>query len=122
FGVDAPDFFHRLYDSGLVVGHHDADQPRIGAQRLANIVRVDLAAAIHRNNRELASHLLQALRGVEHGVMLNGRRDDVIALARQAEESKIIGFRAAAHEDDFRGTRVKPPPNPPPPLPYRTPP
>src|SRR5262249_9176214 len=49
----------------------------------------------------------EPLCGVQYRVMLDRRRNDVIALARQTEQRHVVGFGSAAHEDNFCRTRVE---------------
>src|ERR1700676_1691509 len=47
------------------------------------------------------------LAGVEDGVMFDGRSNDMVARARQAEYSEIVAFGAAAGKHDFRGAAAQ---------------
>ena len=64
----------------LVIGVHDADQHRLGAQRAADVVGADDAARRRRAGSVTATpSALQLLGGREHRRMLDGAGDDVLA-------------------------------------------
>ena len=42
------------------------------------------------------------LTGIHHGVMLDGRSDDMIARLGESEDRKVVAFGATAGEDNFR--------------------
>ena len=73
------DLLDRLQDSGLIVRHHDRDQLGVRPQSAAHIGGIDQAAAIHRQNCYLRTHVFQMLAGMQHRMMLNARGDDVVA-------------------------------------------
>ena len=66
--------------------------------------------AAHGNVGDFDAAFFERLSGVEHGMVLDGRGDDVLVLAScdaadHAEEREIVGFGAAAGENDFAGLR-----------------
>ena len=85
FGSNLSNLCDRLHDAGLIVGEHDGNQLRIRPDRALHIRRIQPTAAIHRNVGNFASLRCQTLAGVEHGVMFDGRGDDMVARVRQAE-------------------------------------
>jgi hypothetical protein len=101
-GGNLPEFLHRLHHSGFVIRQHDSDQPGVGPDRASHIVGIDQATAIDGNVRDLAAAIFQMLRRIQHGMMLDGRSNDVITRLRQPEEREVVAFRAAAGKDDFR--------------------
>ena len=104
------DFSHRIDHTNFVVGVHDGDQDRLWRNRFAHILRINAPIAPHRQIRHFVAVLFQALAGVQYRLVLNGLRDDVIALLavhfRDALDHQIVGFCRAASEDDLlrRGT------------------
>ena len=61
--------------SRLVVGVHEADQNRARPDRSSHVVRIQHTLAVHRQSRDRAPLTLQVIGGMEDGVMLD-RRDD----------------------------------------------
>src|SRR5713101_3677806 len=66
---------------------------------------VNAPIALHRQISHLVSVLFQPLAGIEHSLVLNGLRNDVVALLavhlRDALNHQIVGFRRPAGEDDL---------------------
>src|SRR6185437_15508727 len=60
----------------------------------------------HANESYLAAHLLQTLARVQHRAVLDGGSDNVIALAHQAKDARVVTFRASAGEDHLRRTAM----------------
>ncbi len=104
---DPADLLDRLHDSGFVVGHHDADQLGIRAQRFADVVGINFSAAAYGDAGNLAPRLFQTLAGVEHGVVLDGRSDHVVAAADETKNAQVIRLSPTAGKDHLRGTRVQ---------------
>jgi hypothetical protein len=89
-GGNAPDFFDRLDRAQLVVGVHDGDQNRFWADRAANFFRIDdsprLRSPANGNNGDLDTLTQELLAAVQDCVMLDRRRDHVLArLARPGD-------------------------------------
>src|SRR5260370_29608470 len=74
------DLRHRIDHANLVVGGHDGDQNRLRRNRLPHVFGVNAPIALHRQISHLVSVLFQPLAGIEHSLVLNGLRDDVVAL------------------------------------------
>ena len=98
---------HGLDDAGLVVGEHHADQLRVRPER--GFERGDLDQALRRAGQEgdLDAALGQLLGRVQHGVVLDGRGDQVVAGREHAEERHVVALRAAGGEDDLGGAAVQ---------------
>ena len=79
FGGDAADFFDGLDRAEFVVRVHHADQNCFRPQGAANIFGIDDACAADGNEGDVDALRFQRLAGIEHGVMLDGRGDDVLA-------------------------------------------
>ena len=90
-GGDFADLFDRLQHAGFVVGHHDGDQPGIRPQRSADVVGINLAAAVHWNVCDFAARRFQMLAGVQHRMMLDGRSDDMLSRLRRGR--RLPGYR-----------------------------
>src|SRR5579862_4893191 len=102
FRRDLANFLHWLQHPCFVVGDHDRNQFCVRSQRTAHIIRINQPKPVHGHIRHLAPSLLEMLARVQYGVMLDGRSDDVIAGLHQSRDRQIVGFGAAAGEDDFR--------------------
>src|SRR5207302_4551797 len=98
---DASDLFYRLENASLVVRHHDRDQLGARTKSGAHVVRIDQPLSVHVKVSHFTSALLQTFAGIQHGMMLDLRSNDVIAGMRQPKDSEIVGFRSAAGENDF---------------------
>jgi len=85
-----------LQGSGLGVGEHDPDQCRVVGDGLLDVGWVDPAVVVYREGGELEAVGLQAAAGLEHGGVLGGLGDDVIA-------SVSVGAGGAP---DSQGVRV----------------
>src|SRR5581483_877032 len=107
FGGNLPDLLHRLQHAGLVVGHHDRDQPRIRTQCPLYIGRIDQTALIYRHNCNLAAHLLQVLHRMEHSMMLDAGSNHVIAGLQQSGDGQIVALRPPGSEYDLRCAAVQ---------------
>ncbi len=66
-----------------------------GAQ---NVVGIDQAAGLRRNERRLHAVLGHALRGLQHRRVLDRRGDEVIAGMQQAEDGGVVALGAAGVE------------------------
>src|SRR5919109_5434677 len=89
FRRDLSDLLDGLKHSGLVIGHHYRNKFCVWPQRSLYVVRINLPVGADWNTGHLASGFLQALARIQHSMMLDGRGNDVVALARQAEESQV---------------------------------
>ena len=93
---------HRLEYAGFVVRHHHRDQLRIRTQRPPHIFPIDPTLAVHRNVRHRATHLFQPTRGKQNRVVLNGRRNHMVAGRNHAENGQVVGLRPATGKHNFR--------------------
>lgn len=106
--ADLRDGLHR---ADLVVGEHHADQDGLVGDGLADVVRVDQALAVHLQVGDLVALFLEALAGVEHGLVLDHRGDEVVALVPiklgHALEGHVVALgRAGGEHDLFRVLRA----------------
>src|SRR5690242_19564164 len=62
---------------------------------------------IDRNISDFAAGGVQFLARIQHSVVLDGRRDNVIAWLCQTEDGKVISFGAAAGEYNFRSATAQ---------------
>ena len=99
---DGADLSHRLQCADLVVGHHHADELRIRPKGTAYVLGINHAGRIDGQKRDLDAAIAQPLRRMEHGMMLDGAGDKVIARLQHAGQGQVIALRAAAGEDDLR--------------------
>ncbi len=102
---DFADFRDRIDHANLVVGVHDSDENRFRRDGFAYIFRIDAAIFSNRQIGYFVAVFLEALTGVQHGLVLNGLGDDVIALFavhfRDALDHQVVGFGRAAGENDL---------------------
>ena len=102
---DLADRLERLHRADLVVGEHDADEDRLVGDGLLHVVRVDAAVLVDAEVGDLEALFLEALAGVEDGLVLGHRRDDVVALVLvelgDALEREVVALGRAAREDDL---------------------
>ena len=76
--AELADLRHWLDGADLVVGVHDGHQGSVRADGRLQILQVDDAVFIYRQQRHLEALLLQGRQGVEHRVVLDGRGDQVL--------------------------------------------
>ena len=79
FGGDAADFFDGLNRAEFIICVHHADENCFGAERAANFIGIDYARAPDWHVGDFDSLLFERLAGMEDRVMLDRRRDDVLA-------------------------------------------
>ena len=93
------DFGDRLNDPGLVVGEHDRHdrRARVGGELPVEPGQIDDPLAVDRDP-------FGARHGPQHRAVLD--RGDEDALAPGAEQRQMVGFGAAADEDDPLGRRA----------------
>ncbi len=102
FPRQSRDLGDRLNGPDLVVGEHDADEKRIGADGGRHGCRLDDPAAIDRHIGDLDSEVRTEIAGgAEHGAVLDGRGDQV-PLTRPGQgrtlEGQVVALGAAAGE------------------------
>src|SRR6266851_2070894 len=104
------DFRDRVNYANFVVGVHDGDQNRCGLNGRLQLLNVYAPVALDRQIGDFEAVLFEVLAGVQHGLVLDGLGDDVVALfaehLRDALDHQVIGFGSAAGEDDFLGRGV----------------
>ncbi|GBD12464.1 hypothetical protein HRbin24_00471 [bacterium HR24] len=104
---DACRFGHGLDGPYLVVDVHDGHQHGIRPHRPLEGLQVDESLSVDRQIGDAEALLLQALGGMEHSVMLDGRHDDMVAplphgLGHTAQ-GQVVGLGSARGEDDLLG-------------------
>jgi hypothetical protein len=67
-------------------------------------VRVHEPASVHREIGYFTAALFKTLAGINYGVMLDGRGNDVITGFGDPEERKIVSLGPAAREHDLGST------------------
>jgi hypothetical protein len=100
---------HRLAGADLVVGRHHRDQggpPRL--EQRGQPVRIDPAPAVHRGQVDPGPGVgLGPGGGVQHGVVLDGRADQVPVLRRPGQhgalDGQVVGLGAPGGEHDLGG-------------------
>jgi len=101
--LDRPDF---------VVGVAESDEDRPIREGRRQDVRVQAPVAIHRELDDLEPELLELLQRMEHGVVLDGGRDDLVALRLacpgRSLEREVEGLGAPAREHDLPRIRTEP--------------
>ena len=94
-----------LDGADLVVGRHDGDEEGVGPQGLLDLLGPNAALCIDIEVRHLDA-LRQCLAGMQHGMMLDLRRDDVAAAMAQSRlreraDDPVVALAAAAREEEF---------------------
>ena len=100
-------FADGLEDAGLVVGEHYADQFRIGAQCGFERGHFDDSLRCAGQEGDFDATVAEFFGGMEHGVMLDGGGDEVIARREHTEQRHVVALRAAGGEDDLGGAAVQ---------------
>ena len=102
---DFANFRNRVDHANFVIGVHDGDQNCGRANGCFQLIQIDAAILLHRQIGDFKTVFFQALAGVQHGLVLDGLGDDVIALFavhfRDALDHQVVGFGGAAGENDF---------------------
>ena len=104
---DAADLHYRLRHAGFIVGHHDADELGVGAEGALNVGGIDSSRAIHRHECHFHAVALKLMAGIEHGMVLDSRSDNVIAGGSDAKNRQIICLSPAAGKNDFRRPAIQ---------------
>src|SRR2546423_670700 len=104
------DFGDGLDGSNLVVGEHDCDEHRFGAEGRANVLDAHDAFVVDGQARYLPVSPFESLADAAHRRVLDCRSDDVATALGgsfgDAADGEVVGLRAAGEEDDFVGARV----------------
>jgi len=99
------DLRERLHGAEFVVGVHDGDERGVRAKRFFDLIHGDDAAGIYREVGDSNAVFFESLAGVEDGFVFDVGGDDVFggaeSGANDSEDGVIVGFGAAAREDNF---------------------
>ena len=91
------DFADGLDGARLVVAVHDGDENGLGRHGGFQVVEADEALLIHGQVGYLAAELLDVLAGIEHGFVLGGGGDDVVAFLaihlEHALDAQVVATR-----------------------------
>ncbi len=102
---DLADLGNRLDDADFVVGVHDADQNRLVGDGRLQLLQIHQTVGLHREIGDAHAVLFKPLAGVEDGLVLGGRGNDVVALFGihfgHALQRQIVRFGGAAGEHDL---------------------
>ena len=77
---DLTDLGNGLDGTDLIVGKHHADQNGIGADGCFQLVQADQSVSVHIQIGDLKASLLQILTGMENGMMLDLRGNNMFSL------------------------------------------
>ena len=112
--ADFADLGDRQNGADLVVGVHDGHETGVRAKGALHLLRRDRADGADGQKLDLESLFFKLFQRVQHGVMLESRRNDVLfALARAKtrgrENCLIVGLAAAGGEVDLarRGVQAR---------------
>ena len=96
-----------LDGADLVVGEHDGGERGVGADGRLEIGGAHQAVLVHGQVGHLEALLLQGLAGVEHRMVLDGARDEVLALAGvgagESLDGPVVRLGAAARDVHLAG-------------------
>ena len=99
---DLPDRFDR---PDLVVGCHDGNEDRFRRDRFFDRFRIDKTVFVDVEIGDLRAALFEILAGVQHGMMLDLRGDDMVPFRgisfKSGLERPVVGFTAAGGEIDL---------------------
>src|SRR5580658_9429707 len=102
---DFADFGDRIDHTNLVVGVHDGDQDGGRPDGGFQLIQVDAPIFLHRQVGDFKALFFEALARVQHSLVLDGLRDDVIALfaehLRDALDHQVVGLGRTAGENDL---------------------
>ena len=110
--ADFSEALDRLDRAGFVVGVHHRNQNGVRAEHGGEVLGIDDSRGINGEDRNLEAFLFrQMLGGMEHGVMLDRRDDEMFALCRlgagESHHGEVAGFGAAAGENDLVRPRAE---------------
>src|SRR5579863_7243534 len=103
FGGDLANLLDWLQHAGLVVCHHDRDEPRLRTQSVADVFWIDQPSPIYANVSDFTSDRLEVFARVQHRMMFNGRTDHVVPGTHSPQNSEVVGLSAAAGKNNLRG-------------------
>src|SRR5688572_26337492 len=102
---ELPNRLDWLNGPDLVVREHDAHENRLVGERLLDGFGGDDAVFVGGNVRHLEALFFEALARVEHGLVLDGRRDDVLALRPvvlgDTLDREVVAFGGTRGEHDL---------------------
>ena len=94
----------------------DGDENRVVTEGFRELIDVDQPGLVasgggYREQGDLVPSLFELAQGVEHGGVLGGDADNVLALTAisggGAQDRQIVTFRCPAREDDIPGRAIK---------------
>ena len=103
------DLLNRLHGSGFVVDVHQAHEQGVRAHRRHDPLDRDDAVAVGRHQRHAEAAALELGDRSEHGMVFDGRRDDVAGAAGapgQAQDCEVVAFGRATRENDVAARRA----------------
>ncbi len=108
------DFSDGLDGADFIVGKHDGHQGRVGPDGLADILHPDQTVVVDVQQLHLESLLLQALEGVEDGVVFKLAGNDMFLTFFRTGQGRgadglVVGLAAAGGEVDLRGRGTEAP-------------
>ncbi len=99
------DLFHRLERACLVVGKHDGNESRVRSYGSTEVVRVDSAVTVHRENGHGDSQLQEKKGRVQNGRVFHGGSDDVeipgASEVNDAFEDGVVRLASSGGKDDL---------------------
>ncbi len=108
--AEPADLADRVERADLVVRGHDRDEDRAVGQRGLDRLGRDQAGRVGRQDGHIPAVLAgEPFQGVEHGLVLDRRRDDVVPLPLQGGQGpfqgEVVRLGRARGEDDLLGLR-----------------
>ena len=102
---DFADLLQRVDGPDLVVGRHQGHQDGLVGDGVGQLIEVNRAVLVHRQEGHLEPPLLQHVAGVQNRLVLDLAGDDVVALFleefRHAGQGQVVRFGRAAGQDDL---------------------
>ena len=95
--------------AGLVIDHHDADKAGVLRERVAQRLDADPAEGVRLEVGHAVALLFEQLDGMEHGVVLHLRGDDMTlsGAAHGGKDRPVVALGAAGGENDPFGGRAE---------------
>ena len=105
FVAELANLNYRLNYANLVVGVHDRHQDGLVVHCALQVIEIDQAVLLDGHIGDAVPILFEALAGVEHGLVLGNRGDNVVTLLaihlRHTLDGEVIALGGAGSEDDL---------------------
>ncbi len=105
--TDLADLADGLQHADFVVSGHDGDEDGLVVNGALEVFEIDETVCLYGQIGDAVAVFLEALTGVEHGLVLSDLGDDVVAALaihlRDALDGEVVALSGAGGEDDLLG-------------------